>query len=96
MKNSYHGSYTVLLVDFTLKIAQKKCTIYQGKPRIYETLNMFNFQGLISSECLSFTLCLLVPSDDTSANILDPDQAQQNVGLDLGPNYSHSDCTVFL
>ena len=32
----------------------------------------------------------------TFANISDPDQAQQNVGPDPGPIYSHSDCTVFL
>ena len=32
----------------------------------------------------------------TFANILDPDKAQQNVCPDPVPNYSHSDCTLFL
>ena len=39
--------------------------------------------------CISqtnLTPCLLVSSGDNLANCLDPDQAQQNVGPDLGPN----------
>ena len=81
---SFLGHMSLYIMSVTYLSPQKyHCTVYLSN--LNEAVKqLYKFT---TDDFVKLTLYLPLSSIDTFANSMDPDQAQQNVGPDLGPNW---------